>query len=357
MNRSFILPVVAAAALGYTYWQLRVTSAPIQQTQPAETPTSTPFQAALVGAGIVEPCSELVEVASDTPGVIETIAVKVGDKVTKGDVLFQLDCRRERAELEVRQAELESAETSLARLKQLPRPEDVPPSEARVNRYTAELAWRKDRAERGRRLGSQDAIAAEDVVARERELQTSEASLKEAAAEHKRLLAGAWNADVAIAERQIGLARKQVEQAEIELNRRTVRSPLDATVLRIDVHLGEYVGTPPDAPLLTLGDVEQLNVRVDIDEQDIPRFREGMPGKAFVRGNAVDAIPLKFVRVEPLAKPKKSLTGASVERIDTRVLQAIYRIAPGSVRAYAGQQVEVYLDADGDKSAQMAQRQ
>ena len=55
---------------------------------------------------------------------------------------------------------------------------------------------------------------------------------------------------------------------------------------------GEYVGTPPDQPLMVLGDLTELNVRIDIDEHDIPRFKPGMPGTASVRGNARDTVPL-----------------------------------------------------------------
>ena len=49
-------------------------------------------------------------------------------------------------------------------------------------------------------------------------------------------------------------------------------------------------------------------------------------------------------RIEPFVIPKVSLTGASNERVDTRVLQVIYRIKAGpGVRLYPGQQMDLYL--------------
>src|SRR5258708_40357599 len=55
--------------------------------------------------------------------------------------------------------------------------------------------------------------------------------------------------------------------------------------------------------------------------------------------------PLKFVRFEPFVLPKKSLTGDSTERVDTRVLQVIYRVERDDLRLFVGQQMDVFIDA------------
>jgi hypothetical protein len=50
--------------------------------------------------------------------------------------------------------------------------------------------------------------------------------------------------------------------------------------------------------------------------------------------------------VEPFVIPKKSLTGDTTERIDTRVLQVIYEVdTAGRAPLFVGQQVEVFIDA------------
>ena len=87
-------------------------------------------------------------------------------------------------------------------------------------------------------------------------------------------------------------------------------------------------------------------MRVDVDEFDIPRFRPGAPAVAVPRGNLQQRYPLEFVRVEPFVMPKKSLTGDTTERVDTRVLQVIYALDPtGLPPLFVGQQVEVYVDS------------
>ena len=61
--------------------------------------------------------------------------------------------------------------------------------------------------------------------------------------------------------------------------------------------------------------------------------------------------PLRFVRFEPFVVPKRSLTGDSTERVDTRVLQVIYRVERDDLPLFVGQQVDVFIDAQPEKRA------
>jgi hypothetical protein len=82
---------------------------------------------------------------------------------------------------------------------------------------------------------------------------------------------------------------------------------------------------------------------------DIPRFQLGRPAVVSPRGAAAMQIPATFVRVEPLVIPKKSLTGASTDRVDTRVLQVIYAISDHLSGLYPGQQVDLFIEAGSSK--------
>ncbi len=95
---------------------------------------------------------------------------------------------------------------------------------------------------------------------------------------------------------------------------------------------------------MILGSVSPLHVRVDVDEHDGFRVREGAPAVGSPRGNGSLRIPLQFVRFEPYVIPKKSLTGDSTERVDTRVRQVIYRISAENSSLFVGQQMDVYIE-------------
>ena len=87
---------------------------------------------------------------------------------------------------------------------------------------------------------------------------------------------------------------------------------------------------------------------MDVDENDAWRLVAGAKAEASVRGNADQKYQLEFVRFEPYVVPKKSLTGDSAERVDTRVLQVIYRLLPladSSKRLFVGQLMDVFIEA------------
>jgi multidrug resistance efflux pump len=263
-----------------------------------------------------------------------------------GDVLFRLDDRQQRANLAVQESQLAEAQAMLRRWEQLPRVEVVPPREARVRRIEADSAVCAVRRRRGRKMVAENVIPDQELAAREQAYSATQAGHSQAKAEDVRLKALAREADLAVARAQVARSQQLVDQARVELDRLVVRAPMAGTVLKVDVRPGEYVGTPPGKPIVVLGDLSRLHVRVDIDEQDLARFAPGMSGQGFVRGDTQTPLALSFVRVEPFTQPKRSLTGAGDERIDTRVLQVIYAIESASRTVYVGQQIEVFLDAD-----------
>jgi multidrug efflux pump subunit AcrA (membrane-fusion protein) len=141
------------------------------------------------------------------------------------------------------------------------------------------------------------------------------------------------------------LADAQVEETKINIGRLTIRAPIDSEILQLNVRPGEYAqtGTLPN-PLLLLGDTSTLHVRVDIDENDGWRLKPGTPAKAFLRGNSAISFDLSFAYIEPYVLPKVELSGASTERVDTRVLQVVYSARKGDLPIYAGQQVDIYIE-------------
>ncbi len=100
--------------------------------------------------------------------------------------------------------------------------------------------------------------------------------------------------------------------------------------------------------MVVLGDVNRLHVRVDIDENDLPRFLKTAKAQAHLKGRPEPQFHLDFVKVEPYVIPKKSLTGDNSERVDTRVLQVIYALPDHrTTKLYVGQQMDVFLDLNG----------
>jgi hypothetical protein len=102
----------------------------------------------------------------------------------------------------------------------------------------------------------------------------------------------------------------------------------------VKIRLGEYAPAGALAtPLMLIGDTKTLHVRVDVDENDAWRVGKNSRATAYVRGNRNIKTDLTFFRIEPYVVPKKSLTGDSTERVDTRVLQVLYSFDRGTCRS------------------------
>jgi multidrug resistance efflux pump len=315
---------------------------------PVEPPRSA-FGQTIGGAGLVEAWTENIAVGTPLPGIVLEVYVpveKVGQAVRKGDPLFLVDNRQLLATLRYNEANLRAARAQLARLEAQPRPEEVPPSEAKVKVAEANLEQQRDLAERGRRLRPSRAMSAEDVNQRVLAAAVAQRQLAQARAEDALLKAGAWRFDKEIARATVALAEAQVRQTRTDLDRVLVRAPRDGVVLQVNVREGEYARASSGQALMVLGAVnDKVHVRVDVDEHDIPRFRKGARARASPRGNPALVYPLRYERVEPFVIPKKSLTGDNTERVDTRVLQVIYSLESGDLPAvYVGQQMDVFLE-------------
>ncbi len=340
-----ILPIVALALLGFAGWYVWTTRPVVGNPAPPIAPATSPFADAVAAAGIVEARTENIAVGSATPGVVVEVFVKVGDDVQPGTPLFRLDDRDLKAALAVQKAAVSQSKSELIRLEAEPRKEKIPVQVAQVNEAKAAVARETDALKRAEETFARKVTTEQELIARREALAGAQAALERRQADLELLEAGSWEYDRDVAAAAIDRAEAEVARIETDLDRLIVRSLVAGRVLQVNVRPGEFVGTPPNQPLVILGNIDRLHVRVDIDEYDIPRFREGLPAVAVPRGSLQQRYPLEFVRVEPFVVPKKSLTGDNTERVDTRVLQVIYEFDPtGLPPLFVGQQVEVFID-------------
>ncbi len=347
MIRTLIVPLLAIAGVIVAVYTVVQGSKPPVAQPPANPPPSAPFESFVAGSGLVEPSTQNIAIGTPVGGLVFDVSVKVGDAVAKGQTLFTLDDRQLRAELAVREAALGVAQAQLARLRQGTRPEEIAPVRARHAEAQAQLADLRDQLAKWERVTDNRAVSEDELSRKRFAVRTAEARSGETAAALALLEAGTWSPDIQVAQAQVSAADAQAQSARVELDRLVVRAPVAAKVLQLNVRPGEFAQAGPlQTPLIVLGAVDPLHVRVDVDEHDAWRVQGGADAVAFVRGNKDISAPLRFVRFEPYVIPKRSLTGDSTERVDTRVLQVVYAFDPRSLPIYVGQQMDVYIRTD-----------
>jgi HlyD family secretion protein len=350
--KRFGLPALALVALVFAVsaaWKWRTVKS---STVPLSAPPTAGFQHAVGAVGLVEASSENISISTAVSGLIVKVYVKAGDRVSAGQNLFSLDDRDLKAELISRQATLDAARDRLAKLEQSPRPEEIPPAEARVREAEAALADAAVQQKLIESVSDRRAIREEDLQRRRQATRAAEAKLDEAKAALALLKAGAWAPDLKIAKAEVTTTEAQLKRLETDIDRLTMRAPAAGEILQVNVRAGEYAQVGALAkPLIVMGDTSHLNVRVDVDENEGWKVRADAPAEAAERGNSTTKVPLEFVRFEPFVVPKKSLTGDSTERVDTRVLQVIYRFKEARVPFRVGQQMDVFISAAPDEVA------
>jgi len=259
---------------------------------PAILPPATSYANTIAGIGVVEPKSETVALGTDLSGIIRRVDVRVGEYVEKGAPIFSLDTREVEANIKTLKAALESARIQSA---------DAAAQYGIVQRI-------KDKR----------AVARDEVNQRKFARQHAAARVKEITA--------------------------QLDEAKTTCDRLTIRAPIDGHILELNVRAGEYASAGVlAAPLVRMGDISTLHVRVEIDEEHASQIKPESPATGTPRGSNATKIPLEFVRFEPFVKPKQNLAVAG-QRVDTRVLQAIYALPEGHEGLFVGQQMDVFIE-------------
>jgi len=283
---------------------------------PLAEPSRSPYKFSIAATGIIEAARENVNVATTKPGLVTKVWPGVGSDVKTGDPLFQIDPREATARAATLRAQLAVEEASIAA--------------AQVG-----LAEARDQLQRVSSPASAKVITEDELKRRSFAVQSAEALITRNTT-------------------QLDAAKAQLAQAETELEVLTVRASRDGRILRLNLREGEYANANPPEPLMVLGEIESLQIRADVDEQNAPAIETGRAATAYIKGDSKNKLPLTFVRIDPFVVPKKSLTGDSTERVDTRVLQVIFNLKkPAGKTLYVGQQVDVYIES-GDPSGAVA---
>ncbi len=202
-------------------------------TEPA---TEGPLLVTVSATGNLQPTNQ-VEVGSELSGLVERVLVDDNDQVTQGQELARLDTARLQDQVAQGEATVAAAEATVAQMQ-------ATVVEARANlkrlRQMAELSSRAD-------------------------LDTAEASLK-------RAIANEASAHAAVTQAQAALRSQQTN-----LDKASIRSPIDGVVLSREVEPGQTVAASLQAPVLfTLAeDLAQMELQVDVDEADVGQVMAG----------------------------------------------------------------------------------
>lgn len=260
-----------------------IAAAIVVTTTASPAPTHGQFDLSDIGYDGFSEAIDDILVAAFESGRLETVLVKVGDRVKAGQVVAILDQKPQRIAVE-------SAETIAA-------------MRGGLNLATADRDLHEVRFKQLKKLASEGNARPEEVDRAEAELRMSSARL--------------LNANEEVAQRQV-----ELNHAAEQLRRRQVISPVDGIVAKVFVDIGEFV-PPSDLTVLRVIDTSGLKAVFNI------------PAAEAVRLSVGQAVRVEFTSIARSAEGTVDTIAPMIDA-DSGTISVTVRIANSSQRWMAG---------------------
>jgi len=279
-NKKKSIIIWSVIALAVIVYILSVTVFAPEQLQEVttETPQVRNITEVITANGKIQPEVE-VKISPEVSGEIVELNVKEGDKVEKGQLLVRI-----RPDTYV--SAKESAEANLKA------------SQASLQQIQATLKQAELNFQRQKKLYEGKAISAA-------EYENAEASYKQAMAQKLS------------SEANIESSKARLKQAEEDLLKTTIYSPSNGTINSLSVELGERVvgtATMAGTDMLSVADLSYMEVRADVNENDIVRVQLG--DSAYLEVDAYLGRKFKGI-VTRIANSTSSKTSTSTDQVTT----------------------------------------
>lgn len=254
----------------------------------------------VVARGKIEPLSK-VEVKSKANGIIKALMVDVGDAVTEGQILAELDkedlqaqVRGAKASLDGEAANLQAAITAEAR--------------ARIEAANPELQFARRDYERLQGLFR-------DKIASQQQLDDAERAYEVSQNRQQLLDATVQSAaaQIELAKARVAAAKAALDRAEESLSYATIRAPITGVVLTRDTEVGDAVSSilnlgSAATLMMTLGDMSSVYIKGEVDEADIGKADCGQRVRTKVEAFPNESFDGVVKRIAPMGKDQNNVT-------------------------------------------------
>jgi HlyD family secretion protein len=345
--------IVSGVGSAYVY------AVPNKPLPPVFAPAPDPYAQGIYAEGMVESSQANgmnINIYPEVPGVITQVLVTEGDSVKAGAPLVVLEDSVQRGIMEQQRCQVEAARAALSELTAQPRPETLEVARAQVEMATASLKNAEDQMNKQKESFalSPESVSKNVLDNAVNAFKVAKANSDVVSRQYQLTKAGAWVYDIRTQQKQVEAFEQAYASSLALLGKYTIKAPVDGVVLSVQAAVGSYVSslgaydpyTQGMDPILVMGNGQgHLNVRCYVDEILIGRLPPAakIHAQMFIRGTNTQ-IPLRFVRVQPYVSPKIQLSNQRLEKVDVRVLPAIFQFEPTpGVAVYPGELVDVYI--------------
>ena len=254
-----------------------------------------------------ELASDRIELAAESVAPVAAILVAEGEAVTADQPLLEQDARRARARLAEADASVAQLQARLDELVRGPRSELVAAARANLEGASQELEFREHEMDRTREVHARGLASPEALDRAQAALDAAEANVKLRRAQLDELLTGTTVEELTQAEQAVKQAEARREAALIDLERHTLRSPVDGIADSRLLELGERPN--PGQPVMIVLAGAQPYARIFVPERLRVGVNPGTTVRVFVDGldDAIDG-RVRWVASEATFTPYFALT-------------------------------------------------
>lgn len=255
-----IILVVLGGAAGFGWWYF------YGQTQARTAPNTVgvgrgDIETSVLASGVLE-ASSLVSVGAEVSGTIKAVHVALGDAVSRGDLLVDIDSLNQ-------ENAVKSAEAALAGIAAQKRNQ-----EANLAKVQASLA-------------RQQQLSANSLVS-QTDLEAAQLAVEQAQAQIDQLDA------------QIAQAELTVESAQLNLARTQIVAPNDGVIVALLVAEGQTINANSATPTVAkIADLDTMVIRAEISEADVVKVAPGQRVYFTILGEPDNQIEATLREVEP----------------------------------------------------------
>ncbi len=271
----------------------------------------------VIGIANVEPLQRILTLTPETNGIIKKINIEINQKVKKGDVLFVLDNETELAQLH-------QAESKLATQLSV-----IEKNKAAVKTAETNLNNAKTNLSRSKNLFESNAITKKQWEDEQLNFET------------KNLQFESGQADLQQAQKRLAELKSDIEYYHTIVSKKTIKAPLNGTILSVDTKLGSNVATStalsdfaPDGPVMAI---------TEIDELFADKIKIGQPAYVRAQGDSIVLAKGKVILAAPYLR-KKSLFSDKADNLEDRRVREVRVQLDSTETLLIGSRVECIIE-------------
>jgi len=227
---------------------------------------TTELQQTVVASGrVITP--QRVSVASKVIGRVKSIPVAEGEKVSRGQLLIQLDSQDELASIAQAQTSIDQAQAKLQQQREVA----LPAAKEGLKKADADVRQLKNQYERVADLKKRNFVSQMQLDEARRNLDVAMSERQTALLQVETNQTNGGDSALILA--GLDQARANLKSLQVRLDQDSIRAPSDGVLIKRDIEPGDIV--QPGASLMTLAVSGEIQIEIQLDEKNLAKLAIG----------------------------------------------------------------------------------